>query len=251
MIQRLSASAVDGKMGLSWFLVADTKAVSISVAHDKDFTMNPRSFVVPPIQSILLDVGPGTWWVRVGGWDGTEQEGRIDWTFASKPVAVTSTTPLIKEQEPTLSVVHTQAIQGGVRFHTSNGPGQPVWVLLETSTDPRFPAFQTKTRYAYDWGRGNVDCMGLQVGTLYSVRLHTFFFPTKEVQQVSKGLVSHRLQPAKPLRLSSATDTTVRRGDIMLLRDAKEQPNLKFPSHTVYLKYKAATAKTVEDKKPV
>jgi hypothetical protein len=71
------------------------------------------------------------------------------------------------------------------------------------------------------------------------------------VNQVSKGLVSHRLQPAKPPRLSSATDTTVRRGDIMLLRDAKEQPNLKFPSHTVYLKYKAATAKTVEDKKPV
>jgi len=251
MIHRVAGSAVDGKLGISWMCFDTVKALSVSVATDIEFLTNERTFVVPPIQSILLDVGPGAWWIRVGAWDGTDAEGRIEWSGIQGPIPVLSTKPTLKEQDPAVVVIHTQAIQGGLRFHTTTQT--PVWAILESSSHPRFPASSTKTRYMFDWGRGYVDCMGLQSGTLYSVRLRTFgpdstTLPTGSVKQVSRGIVTHRKQSAKPLRLSSATDTTVRRGDEMLLRDAKETPHVRFPSHTFYLKHKAALEKHKEER---
>jgi hypothetical protein len=254
MIQRLAGSAVDGKLGLSWMLVTPAKALSVSIAHDVEGTVNERTFVVPPIQSILLDVGPGAWWARVGAWDGSDLEGRLDWSGVQGPFLVGGTRPLPKETAPSVSVVHTQAIQGGIRFHL--GSSAPVWTILEASVNPKFPASGTVTRYAYDVGKGQVECMGLLPNTVYSVRLRTFgpdsgVLPTHSVKQLSKGIVAHRRQIAKPLKLSSAADTTVSRGDSMLIRDAKAQPAMRFPSHTFYLKHKAALEKTKEDKKVV
>lgn len=253
MIQRLSGSAVDGKLGLSWMLVTPAKALSVSVANDVEGTVNERTFVVPPIQSILLDVGPGAWWARIGAWDGSDLEGRLDWSGVQGPFVVTSTKPLIKETASSTSVIHTQAIQGGIRFHL--GTTDPIWTILEASTNPKFPASSTATRYAFTT-KGQVECMGLQPNTVYSVRVRTFgpdsgSLPTDSVKQLSKGIVAHRRQIAKPLKLSSAADTTVSRGDSMLIRDAKAQPAMRFPSHTFYLKHKAALEKTKEDKKVV
>jgi len=260
-VQSLGASFFEGKLALSWDVMTETKSLLVNVAKDAEFTNSSRQFLIPPSTSSLhLDCGMGTWYVRIGALIGDDSAGMVDWSGIQGPVVVVSTKGNPDEPPCSLSLLHTQAIQEGVRLHT--GSMIQMYALLEYSREPTFPSSATKTKYMLDWGRGYYDCLGLDPLHTYSIRIRTWgtntkdasegtTFAVKEVKPLSKAVVANGKQSLKMGKPTSGGDLSATRAGNRVVVEARERGGMRFEKHSDYVKYLAAKAKTSEGKRAV
>jgi len=280
-VQTLRAACVLGKLALSWSVHAAAKALLVHVATDGEFTAHSRLFLIPPhITSLHLDVGSpssiggytasggttGTtgavWYARVGGLMGDEFRGVVDWSGICGPTPVVSSKPVPKEPACALALLHTQAIQEGLRLHT--GHRNALYALLEHSVDARFPASLTKTTYALDVGTGYHDCFGLDTVNTYSVRLRTWgthtdkplekkghTFPTEDLRPLSVALVAKDQQALRPGKPTSGGDLSATRAGTMVVNEARETGRMRFATSGDYMRFLATKAKTSEGRKAI
>jgi hypothetical protein len=239
----------EGKLCISYTILGEPRAMSIQVATDIEFTKNAMTYVVPPYGGAELDVGSGAWYFRVGSWFGSEAEGKIVWTPVCGPATVTSLKPPFAPQKAAVPVLHTQAIMNGLRLHT--GLTKKVYAVMEYSRNPAFPASQTHSIYAVDHGRGYFDCIGLEPTAVYSVRVATFeadvgVMPTDRVGELCAFTSVHGKRAARPIRPSDNVARSTAVGDVVLLREARIKPNMRFSSHSDYLRFLGAQARTSE-----
>jgi len=251
-IQNVTCFVQGEKLAMRWAIVGyDTvKAISICIARNTEFTDTMRHFVIPVVGSIVLDTGPGPWFVRLGIWSGSSSTGTIEWTATYGPVSLASIKPVVPNVPMTLPIIHKQAIQNGLRFFT--GITKPYYVLFETSLQPSFPASATKYSYALDPSHGHVDCLGMRHEDTYSLRISTLSpdmsqIPTDSIQQVCEGRKLHGVRCARALRHADTTAKTVVKSDNAILHDAKQKPHMRFNSHGDYLRFMAAKAKAGEE----
>lgn len=249
-IQGIQCAVIGEKLDIRWVTFAQAHAISICVANNSEFTENLRHFVLPDVTSVQLDVGPGSWYVRLGTWSGTVNSGSIDWSNACGPITIVSSKPVVPTVPFTLPVIHKQAIQHGVRIFT--GVLTPYYVLFETTETHMFSASTTAYKYVLDNGRGSVDCIGLDYNHSYIIRISTFGpdvtkFPTNSIQQINTGRILYGMRSARPMRHADTGMTTIVKSGNAILHDAKERLNMRFSSHRDYLRFQAAKAASGEE----
>ena len=253
-VQIVRGEGLMSKLCLTWEILSLNRALLVAIANDTEFTKNLRTFLIPSTAtSIQLDSGNGDWYVRIGALAKDTQKGVIDWAQTYGPIFVASAKGVPKEPDFALPVLHTQAIKDGLRFHT--GYMLPMYSIMEASTDITFPATKTKWTYMYDWGRGYQDCIGLEYQYTYSVRIKTWTpdgktLPTEDVRTLSKPYTVHGKKPARIVRVAASGNLSTNRAEEVLLREARERPNMRFATHADYLKYTAAKAMEGEERKP-
>jgi hypothetical protein len=248
-MQNVLARIEHSGLHFTWEIMGEPVALSIQIATNIDMTQGIRTFVIPPVSGLILDVGAGVWFFRVGAWHGTQKNGKIVWTGVYGPAVVETTKLPVSNRPPTLPIIHSKPIVHGVRIHL--GTTEKLYAVLEYSKDSKFTASQTTTLYAYDWGRGNFDISDLDPEHTYNVRIATFIkerdqLPIDSVKQLESF---QALYSKKPTRAAKPVDSTARssaRAADTILREMREKPNARFNSHADYLRYMAAKTRSEE-----
>jgi hypothetical protein len=229
-------------------------AICVQIAKNIELTNTIRTFVIPDGLGISIDAGNGVWFYRVGSWYGTPQTGTVTWTSVYGPALVANPKLCVGVRPSSIGILHTQAIEKGLRIHT--GCTTAYYVMADVCKDnTTIGASVSSTQYAYDKGNGYVDIIGLDYAHTYSIRIATFAddpskLPIDSIKQLSAGLVLLSKRPARQLRKLESSVATAARADATLLKDIARQPKLSFPSHAEYLKYVSAKAKTSEEVRP-
>ena len=241
-IQNIQGSCVDGILNLSWILLEDCDAISVQIARDTQFTSSPRMFIVPKCSGCSLDTGKGIWFFRIGHM----AKGKIEWMPMRPPLLIQTTKEPQTLHKPNFTVIHTQPITDGMRFHI-NSPTSS-YTIIEYSQDTKFHATSTKSRYIIDASRGYVDCEGLERDLIYSIRLATpeksELLPKSAVHLLSEWIVFHGKRSLKPIKPHGADDRSQMKHDALLLREANESKKpIRFVSHSEYTRYLAAKAR--------
>ncbi len=249
IVQNVRAYLNDSKIVMMWELMDKPVALSIQVANDADFTTGMRTFIIPVLPAVGLDIGAGTWYFRVGSWVGTETIGKILWTPVHGPVTIESVKLAIRMPDVTLPVIHTSPIVNGYRIHT--GIDKKTYYVYEHNTDSKFPPGSTVTRYIQDWGRGYLDVSDLNPGLTYSIRVATFMgdrsaLPKESVVRVEPFRTFHGKKATKPAKPVDETARAQNRAADPILREAQMKQNMRFASHGDYLRYMAAKTRAEE-----
>ena len=236
-VQAIRADCINNKLALTWTIMGDTEAISIQIASDSEFTDTMRFFVMPKAPGCSLDIGAGLWYFRVG----IMWRGKVDWSAIHGPVTVTSPLKPPQLKKTFFSVIHTQPLTGSVRFHTTS-TNKPSYTILEYSTESKFLASSTKTRYFEDPARGYVDCEGLDPVYVYNIRLTSTEtikeLPTNTIDTLMEWIVFSGKRPLLPTRPHDGQDLLGRRSDTVILKEANESKTpVRFKSQSEYLKY--------------
>lgn len=245
----------DGKLALEWGMPPQGyHGVVVCLSLHPDFPeAERRMFVLPPIMQCTLDCGKGTWFLRIGGCEGSREMGKVNWSGVYGPAEIqTAKVPPVLENCP-VKPIHTQQLQNGFRIYATESlrRGFLIERCGEKEGAGQFPVGTTHWYYAFDTGIGWIDCKGMIYPNLYSVRISAFSmpsienpaypwlhtFPTKQIFQVSRGVAFHKKMAAKPKNQGIRQTTGV---DTLLVDQRKANPNMKFASHTDYLRYVAA-----------
>lgn len=241
-------------LNMTWERVENPYVLSVQIARNVEMTSMIRTFVIPDCGGLSIDVGNGAWFFRVGSWYGTPQTGNVIWTAVYGPAVVSNPKLPVSVKPSAIAILHSQAIEHGIRIHT--GRTSPYYVMADVSqSSDTIGASISFTQYAYDVGRGYVDIVGLDYAHIYSIRIATFAeepsaLPTDSIKPLSAALAIFGRRPARQLRKIESNLTTTARADATLLKDIARQPRLSFLSHSEYLKYVAAKAKTSEEIRP-
>lgn len=258
--------AVNGKLALQWSMPPlGYQSIVVSLSQHPDFSDKDRHlFVLPLVQQCTLDCGKGSWFVRLGGCEGSKETGKVNWSGVYGPAEIlTDQVPPLVQASP-VKAIHTQSIQNGFRIHLTDSlrHGFLIERCAEKEGGSRFPVGSTHWFYAFDTGAGSVDCKGIQYPNLYSVRISTFemapmenpafpykdTFPTKQVFQVCKGIAFQKKTSAIA-RFQHVKQTIA--VDSLLVEQRKANPNMKFASHGDYLRYVAAQERMGDTKQDV
>lgn len=249
VVQNVVARVGGGTLDMTWEVLGAPHALSIQVAQDVQFRNAMRHYVIPVVSGINLDVGGGTWFFRVGSWNGTSTEGSIDWTPILGP-AVMPVRRLVQQPKPsTLSILHRRPTMGGVRIHI--GLIGNTYYVVEYNTDKTCPASSTTYKYIFDNGRGHIDIKGFDPLHLYTTRLSTFSdtkgtLPIDTVKLLEVPVATYGIRALKyeaPIDKNNTIRTTAK-GDEPILREAIEKPFLRFASHADYVRFNAAKARS-------
>jgi hypothetical protein len=245
--------AVAGKLKCEWENIPESRGALISVAHNSEFTTMTRHFLIPPTAtSVYLDLG-GTvpWYARIGNLVGKETGGRIAWSGVYGPLTIVSRKATIAEIPSKLRVMHTQAISEGIRIHTGHTLSN--YGIFQYTESPTFEATKSKWIYTKDVGKGYLDCGGWLFPNKYHVRLYTWdgveSLPSDRIAQLYVPKTFRDRQAARPPNKVSSGLLTVNRSAAVFLNEAKANQNLRFNSHSDYLRYKAAFEATSEERR--
>ena len=256
-IQSLSASDGGPALNLSWEYVTSAVGIVVQLATNAELTDALQTYLLPPVGGVTLSCGGGAWYLRVGALLGDTYHGDVDFTGVYGPATVVATSPPSLTPSPT-TLVHTQALQGGVRLHLSKP--EPVFALLDVSEDPRFPAAKAKTQYVYDRGHGFIDCTGLSFERTYSLRIHATkgappFAEERRAMRLDTvyefyaPFATHGRRTARAVRGTANNELSMSRALAPVLREAKEQPFVRFASNKDYVRYLTAKAKSSEERR--
>jgi hypothetical protein len=213
---------------------------------DADFTTHLRNFIIPSTASfITLDLGGGTWFVRLGGWIGNKTRGKITWTSTYGPLHIASSKPIVPLPPGRVPAIHANAIIEGVRFNLSTAA--PKYVIWDHHTNSAFPANGLASYYFFDSGNLQLDCAGLEGGIKTTVRItHMSTDPAMLPVDRVKTCIAYTIAMNKvPLRRrgdGTMANIIQRNSAEVIKREAAERGHLRFTSHTDYLKYTAAMA---------
>lgn len=248
-IQEIQISSQQGHLVLSWRVMVECKNLSVQIAKDSEFQNTVRTFVMPNVKSVNLDVGNGDWYIRIGAWIGTEKRGSVSWSGIYGPIPNPSMKAIIPLRKSKFGILHTQSIGGGLRLHT--GYINPSYSVMEFSKDSKFPASATQTRYAYDFANGYFDCDGLQPEDTYSVRIATLQgevdkLPTDSIISLGEWTTVHQKRSKPETKPHDLKDQTLRAADAVMLREAKEKQVLRFATSSDYTAYLAAKTRNQE-----
>lgn len=246
-IQHITGNLSNGLLHLTWLILCDAKNISIQIASNSEFTEQLRQFILPPVESCILTVGKGDWFVRLGAWIGDTITGVIQWSGIVGPFSepeLTLDIPSIPTSP--LTTVDGYSIQKGYRINTHTSVAQ--YVILEHSKGPDFMASQTATHYAYDWGRGFIDCMGLSFESSYYIRISLpsecpDIFVHRSIRRYSQGVVLENRTASKPIEFATNAELNAYHTDEILLRKVKDTKGYVFKTHAEYIQYKLALAK--------
>jgi hypothetical protein len=256
----------EGKLALQWGMPeVGYHGIVVSLSLHPDFMeAGRRMFVLPAVTQCTLDCGKGSWFVSIGGCEGSRETGKVNWSGVYGPVLITSTKmPPALENNP-IKPIHTQQLQNGFRVHAEHSVrhGFLIERCAETDGGSRFPIGTTRWFYAFDKGMGSIDCKGMKYPDLYSIRISTFdmapvenpafpwkdTFPTKQIFTVSKGIVFSKKTAAK-IKLHQVRETNA--VDALIVEQRKANPNMKFASHTDYLRYVIAQERMGDTKQSI
>jgi hypothetical protein len=148
-------------------------------------------------------------------------------------------------------------VDRGFRIHT--GKAEPHVVFFEvglvTDVGSTFPAGKTKWKWVADKGyMGWVDCWGLNYPETYAIRMSSFEgpeFPTHQsdaFKLLGPGRIFPRVVCARTPFHRDFAEKQNARGDAILLHQRKVDPNMKFSSHSEYLRFQAAMVRSGDDK---
>lgn len=238
-------------LSLDWLIVCDAKNISIQVAHNSEFNDCLRQFILPPIQSCSLTVGKGHWFVRIGAWIGSNLTGTVQWSGIVGPFFEQEEHDDLDIETPPipaspLTTVDGYSIQKGYRIKTHTSVEQ--YAILEYSKDPKFLASQTSTQYAYDWGRGYIDCMNLSFEYTYCIRISIPSeapgqFTSNSIRRYTEGVVLLKRTASKPIEFATNAELNAYHTDEILLEKIKNTKDYKFKTHAEYIQYKIALTK--------
>ena len=261
-IQDLLGSEKGGKLALSWKVFDNPRALCVSTSYDSEFTQMTRSFIIPVVNAIELDTGPGNWYYRVGAVVGTEFEGTVDWSGIHEPVRIQSSKAVVPVPPPRITVVHKNQIQGGVRLYT--GLTEQYYALVEISRDDEFKSSLTRTQYKCDRWNGYIDVGGLKEGETYALRISGFTgkwssLPENTVESVCQGVVLKGIKALKaPVKVLGAhvrgtvdaatqqttgRDVAVAAAEKVLIREAQNNRVQRFSSYADYMMFLQASTK--------
>lgn len=254
-IQSLRASDGGPALNLSWEYVTSAVGIVVQLATNAELTDSLQTYLLPPVGGVTLSCGGGAWYFRVAALLGDTYHGDVDFTAVYGPATVVATSPSSPVPSPT-TLVHTQAIQGGVRLHLSKP--EPIFALVDVSEDPGFLSSKTKTQYVYDRGHGFIDCTGLSFERTYSLRIHVSKEPppfVKEIDTIRLSKVyefftpfaTHGRRTARPVRGAGNGELSVSRALAPVLREAGERPFVRFSSNKEYMRFLAAKARSGEE----
>jgi hypothetical protein len=173
-------------------------------------------------------------------------KGKIEWMPMRPPLFIQTTKEPQVLHKPHFTVIHTQPITDGIRFHTNSTT--PSYTIIEYSQDTKFHATSTKTRYFTDPSRGYFDCEGLEPHFIYNTRLATpekpASLPKDAIHLLSEWIVFHGKRSLNPTKPHNTEDRSQIKRDAVLLREANESNKpMRFTSHSDYTKYLAAKAR--------
>ena len=245
--------AVAGKLKFEWENLPESRGTLISVATDSEFTKTTRHFLIPPTAtSVYLELG-GTepWYARIGNLVGKETGGRIAWSGIYGPLTIASRKAVIAEIPSKMRVMHTQAIAEGIRIHTGHTLSN--YAIYQYSESALMEATRSKWIYTKDVGKGFLDCGGWLFPNKYHARLYTWdgveSVPSDRIAQLHVPKTFRDRQAARPPSKMSASLLTVSRSAAVFLNEAKVNQNLRFNSHSDYLRYKAAFEASGEERR--
>lgn len=251
-VHALTRSGDPAVLGLSWTAASFLRGIVIQIATNIEFTETVRTFLLPLVQGCTLDTGTGNWYIRVGGLTGDVVQGSIEWAGVYGPWPVVSSKSTITSPVPKFKILYTKAIVEGLRIHTD--PVDRTMALWEVSEQSNFPASATKWHYGIGSGEFYVKHMLIK---RHHVRLHLLIVPVQMFEKplnliptsllgteyTIHALCSGRITsgtPVKAARLHDSSIQTSRKGDVSILHQVTITPNMKFASHSDYLRYKAA-----------
>lgn len=253
-IQQLLRGEDPSVLHLSWIHANFLRGILVQIATNVEFTETHRTFLLPLVSGCTLDTGSGNWYVRVGGLVGDPVHGSVEWSGTYGPWPVLSSKPVVPAPSPKFQILYTHPVAEGFRIHTD--PVDRTLAFWEVSQQGSFPASNTK--WYYDIAAGEFRVRHLDHTKLQFVRLHLLLIPVEVfhkplnlvqangllgTEYTIHSLCSGRIAkgtPLKPLRISASSDKTHHRGDEALLQQATITPNMKFASHSDYLRYKTA-----------
>ncbi len=247
--------AEEGVLHVTWMAPAfDTRAIFVAVAEDAEFFINRRIFVLPLCAEAKFRVGNGGWYVRVGAAQGSPERGIVEWSGIHGPVRTSSaTTTPTHPPGPSLPVLHSKPVDRAYRIHT--GKSDPHIVVFEmglaSDVGTQFPVGKTKWKWVAEKGAmGWTDCGGMNYPETYAIRMSTLegpAFPTEGAKLLGPGRVFPRVVCARTPFHRSLEDKQNARGDGILLQQRKVDPNMKFSSHSEYLRFQAALVRSGHD----
>lgn len=256
----------EDKLALQWAIPeVGYHGIVVSLSQHPDFSeATRRMFVLPPVTQCTLDCGKGTWYVCIGGCEGSKETGTVKWSGVYGPIPVKSSKLLAALENNPIKPIHTQQLQNGFRVYAEHSlrHGFLVERCAETEGGSRFPLGITRWFYAFDKGMGWIDCKGMKYPDLYSIRISTFdmahvenssfpwkdTFPIKQIFTVSKGILFSRKTSSKT-KLHQVRETNA--VDTLFIEQRKANPNMKFASHTDYLRYVVAQERMGDTKQAV
>lgn len=265
--QNVNAAVVDNKLSLVWTSTIETRASIVSISQNNEFTKAPRHFVIPPTKlemkegelvpgetSVRLDIGAGIWFYRIGHCVGTSEKGIVHWSGIYGPVAISSIKDIVPLEANPYDVIHTQSIINGFRIFTSKSDA--AIILAEVCRNTTFSAADTKWQYTKFFGHGSIDIYGMDHNNTYSIRFSVFLpessvFPTSSIKIVSRPIIFNNKRSARPVSIYDNGDRATNAADKAILTDLKRNANIRFASHTDYLRFKAAMEKVAETKHKV
>ena len=243
-IQNILLMQIDQKLQVKWDLFFDTKVITINVANDSEFTINARYLSIPKASSATLDVGQGSWYVRIACWVSspkTPSEGALEWSGIVGPIHIVTQKPILPLIRRNITIHYNQSIVGGIRLHT--GKYENYYAILQYSTG-NFEASSTKTLYTYDPSRGYVDVIGLLKQYTYNVRIAHFGALPTTVHQLSDWITIRNKQATILQKPLDGTDLSKTKSDLVILNDTSEKRGIRFSSGTERANYLAAKART-------
>lgn len=246
----------DDKLSARWLVQTfDLQAVLVSVAEDAEFTVNRRIFLIPVTSEVILTVGRGNWYVRVGAVQGTPDRGIIEWSGIHGPVLVQAGERMTHVGSPgLLPILHSKPIDGGYRLFTNKT--DPHYVFFEVGhagdTGTRFPVGSTKWKWMHEKGHtGWIDCWGMLYPQTYSIRFLSFegsAFPKDIVVPLLAVRTFANISCSRTPFYRTFEDKQNSRRDEVIMQQRKIEPNMKFASHSDYLKFQAAVVRSGDDK---
>lgn len=230
----------EGQIALRWTTMVKVQALQLELGTNSTFTQNCRSILLPEAtQSCTVSVSSGAWYIRIGAWVGNELQGKVSWSGVVGPIPIVSTKPPTTQEPSDPRIRKTQELERGVRLYTLNP--NPNWMYLEVSQDPAFRSTETTCSYAYDWGKGYVELMGLPEQQTYSIRCSPFSgYPTAAPFDLVKSKTVVTLKPLRTITRQTGLDRTQHLEAKQYAREAKESPFVRFSSYSDYLKMVAS-----------
>jgi hypothetical protein len=249
----IKAASTTSGLDIVWLAGESVEAYSIQFARNIDFTVGESTYVMKPCTRVFINPGNGAWFFRIGSWVGSPVAGKIFWSTICGPALVTlPPLPAVTVPPAEITLLHTQAITNGMRFHT--GTFTPYFTVVDVTRNGTSAGSPdgTNTYYFKDMGHGTIDVGGLEVAHTYNFRIRCFQEGRDTISDTPKLLTSGvrvlNKRCGRMLRMRDSTGTTGIRAGSAIIQDVSQQARINFVSHAHYLRYKATLAAKSEEK---